>query len=84
MADINRNDRSLVQGDPELKARWLTIQVNERLNQLKQLDVLLDKMMTVDIKQLELKKEELKKEITSLQNELSRLTIIEIDIEENK
>ena len=80
MSDIQRNDRQLVHGDPELKKMWLTIQINERENQLKQLDVLLDKIKTVDIKQLELKKEELKKEIINLQNELGRQTIIEIDV----
>lgn len=79
MADIQRNDRNLVHGDPELKKMWLTIQINERLSQLKSLDVLLDKIMTVEVKQLELKKEELKKEIVLLQNEVSRQPIIEID-----
>lgn len=78
MADIQRNDRQLVQGDPELKKMWLAIQISERVNQLKQLDVLLDKIMTVDVKQLDLKKEELKKEIISLQTELHRQTIIEV------
>lgn len=84
MADISRNDRALVQGDPELRVKWLAIQINERKNQLKQLDVLLDKILTVEIKQLELKKDEVKKEIISLQNELDRQTIIEIDISNDK
>ena len=84
MADIQRNERMLVQGDPELKRMWLEVQVNERLNQLKGLDVLLDKIMTVQVKELELKKEELKKEILSLQTELSRQTIIEVNAKEIK
>lgn len=75
MSDIQRNDRTMVHGDPELKKLWLVVQINERINQAKQLDVLLEKIVTVDVKQLELKKEELKKEILKLQNELGRLTV---------
>lgn len=85
MSDISRNDRgALVHGDPALKKLWLNLQINERINQEKQLDVLLEKLITVDVKQLELKKEELKKEILKLQNELHRLTVTgDKQVEEN-
>lgn len=77
MSDIQRNERALVHGDPVLKKLWLQVQINERINQAKQLDVLLEKILTVEVKQLELKKEELKKEIINLQNELSRRAVTE-------
>lgn len=79
MADIQRNDRAIIQGDPRLKQMHLGVQINERINSIKQLDVLLDKIMTVDIKQLELKREELKKEIETLQTEYNRHAIIEVE-----
>lgn len=78
MSDLNRSGSDIVLRDAGLKRKLLQIQVNEKLNQLKQLDVRLDHLMTVEVKQIELKKDELIKEIESIQQELNRKNVIEI------
>ncbi len=83
MADINRSGSDLILRDEVLKRKHLAILISEKLNQLKQLDVRLDHIMTVEVKQVELKKDELVKEIESIQQELSRNNVIEGEIKEN-
>lgn len=70
--DMNRSGSDIVKYDDELKTKHLQILVNEKLNQLKQLDVRLDHILTVEVKQIELKQDELKAEIVSIQQELNR------------
>lgn len=83
MGDIPRSGSDLVLKDDTLFIKHLEILINEKLNQLKQLDVRLDHLMTVEVKQIELKKEELKKEIEAIQLDLKKKSkIIEIKVEE--
>lgn len=83
--DMRRNDGDLVKYGDDIMCQHLEIQINEKLNQLKQLDVRLDHIMTVEVKQIELKKNELKKEVESIQQELNRKSkIIEIKAEDLK
>lgn len=83
--DIRRGDSDLVVYGDDILKQHLEIQVNEKLNQLKQLDVRLDHIMTVEVKQIELKKSELKKEVESIQQELNRkIKTIEIKAEDVK
>lgn len=79
MADINRNDNSLIHADHDLKTKYLKIKVSEALNQIKAIDVQIDRINTVDLHGLELKKDELRKQIELLQAELNKLTSIEIN-----
>lgn len=82
MSDINRSGSDLVLRDNELYKKHLQILKNEKLNQLKQLDVRLDHILTVEVKQIELKHDELKKEIESIQQELDQKNnIIEVKAE---
>jgi hypothetical protein len=77
----NENDGALIQRFPDLYIKQLNIILAEKQNQLKQLDVRLDHIMTVEVKQIELKKDTLQKEILSLQTEISRKSAIEIKTE---
>lgn len=80
--DIQRSGSDLILRNEELYKQHLQIMVNEKLNQLKQLDVRLDHILTVEVKQIELKKNELMKEIESIQQELDRKSnIIEVKAE---
>jgi hypothetical protein len=79
MGDINRSGSDLVKYDDSMKQKHLQILINEKINLLKQLDVRLDHILTVEVKQIELKQDELKTEIVSIQQELNRSrNIVEI------
>lgn len=81
--DIRRGENELVVYGDDILKQHLEIQINEKLNQLKQLDVRLDHIMTVEVKQIELKKNELRKEVESIQQELNRkIKTIEIKAED--
>lgn len=82
MVDINRSGSDLILRDEHLRRKHLQILINEKLNLLKQLDVRLDHLMTVEVKQIELKKDELVKEIESIQQELNQDNVIEGKIKE--
>ena len=81
--DISRSGSDIVLRDEHLLQQHLQIQLNEKVNQIKQLAVRLDHIMTVEVKQVELKQNELRKEIESIQQELNRKSnTIEIKPEE--
>lgn len=71
MGDINRSGSDLVKYNDVMRKMHLQILINEKINLLKQLEVRLDHIMTVEVKQIELKREELKTEIVSIQQELN-------------
>lgn len=72
MSDINRSGSDLVKYSDDMKMKHLQILINEKINLLKSLDVRLDHLLTVEVKQIELKQDELKAEIVSIQQELNR------------
>lgn len=79
MSDIQRNDtHDLVLRDNGLKKKHLAIIISEKKNQIRQLDVTLDKMKTVDFKKIELTKETYEKEIQALTTELKRMDAINV------
>ena len=83
MADINRNiDGDLILKDEKLRQMNLVVLINEKLNQLKKLDVHLDQLRTVEMKRIELKKETLMREISELKKDLNNPQVI--DVEPNK
>jgi hypothetical protein len=73
MADIERNPNELVAQDPVLKKKHLIILLNEKANQLKQLDVRLEHIQTVEVKQLEFKQATLHKEIAYLKHQIGQI-----------
>lgn len=79
MSDINRSGSDMILRDDGMRKKHMQILVNEKINQLKQLDVRLDHLMTVEVKQIELKQDELRHEIESIQQELNRANKI-IDV----
>jgi len=78
MADIPRNDRDIMLRDMELFVKHLQVLLSEKLNQLKQLDVHLDNLRTVEMKRIELKKATLEKEIQELEHEIKKKSVIDI------
>ena len=66
MADINERVYNLIQADSELKKRHTEILINEKLNLLKQLDVQLDHIETVQVPQIKLRQSTIEKEIGDL------------------
>jgi hypothetical protein len=74
MADINRGsvNGDLVKEVPELWKKQLQVLLNEKENQLKQLDVHLDHLRTVEIKRIELKQGILLKEIEQLKIDVAK------------
>ena len=85
MADIrNSINGDLIRNDEKLRELDLQVRINEKLNHLKALEVHLDNLRTVQMKQVELKKEALKKEISELQRELKSPSprIIDVNAEE--
>jgi len=84
MSDINRSGtHELIEANIELKIQHYEIILNEKLNQIQQLDATLDKVKSVEIKRLELAKALAKKEIVQIQADLKQLRMKEnaIDIE---
>lgn len=77
--DINNNTTDLVRNDDGLNKKHLQIIINEKINLLKQLEVRLDHIMTVEVKQIELKMDVLKKEVEAIQRELDNKSNI-IDV----
>ena len=84
MADINRSssDSDIMVRKPELYLQHLEIIYNEKLNQIKGLDVHLDQIRTVEMKRIELKKATLEEELKALKAEIGRKTVIEIKLNE--
>lgn len=79
MADIERNmDGDLIEKDHELKIMDLNVLLNEKLNQLKALEVHLDKLRTVEVKRIEFKKAHLSAEIENLKAHIQRISVIDI------
>lgn len=75
MSDIGRD---LVIKDKDLLLRMDQIIINEKKNQLSQLEVRSNHIKNVELKQIELKMEMLRREISTLETELQRNTAIEI------
>jgi hypothetical protein len=74
MADIDRDGTSLeiIDSNSELKKKHIQILINEKTNQIKQLEVRLDHMKTVEMKQIELRIETLQIEVNRLITELTK------------
>ena len=70
MGDLVRSYNDIELQDAELKTSLTKIQLSEKRNQLKQLDVALDKLKTVDIKKIEHQMKAIEKQIEMLDNEL--------------
>lgn len=68
MGDIKRHieNTELQIRHPKLYIKELNVRLNEKLNQLKQLDVQLDYLRTVKVEELELQKSFLEKDIEDL------------------
>lgn len=82
MSDIQRNEKDIMMRDAELFIKHLQVLLSEKLNQLKQLDVHLDNLRTVEMKRIELKKCTLEKEIQEIEYEIQRKSVIEVKIDE--
>lgn len=81
MSDLQRNDsHDLIIRDNGLKKKHLAIVINEKITQMKQLDITLERMKTVDFKKIELQKEILAKEIEERKKELKRLDSVDAEI----
>lgn len=78
MGDIDRNSNEIMRDDPELRVQYLNVVLSEKLNQIKQLDVHLDKLRTVEMKQIELKKATLEKEIARVRYMIQNESAIDI------
>jgi len=71
MSDISRNNmHDIVLRDNKLKRQHFGIILNEKKNQIKQLDVTLDRIKSVEVQKIELQKQTLQKEIEALSVEL--------------
>jgi hypothetical protein len=68
MSDIDRGGSStdIMLRDEKLRKFHEEILISEKLNQIKQLDLMIDKMKTVDMRRLELKQQTLAREIEEL------------------
>ena len=76
MGDLNRGGQNeLVEANIELKIQYYEIQLNEKLSQIKNLEVTLDKVKSVEIKKLEFAMALAKKEITQIQADLKQLQV---------
>ena len=77
--DIGRNDggRSLVEVIPAFKRKQLTIDINEKINQIKNLMVTLERMKSVDMKSIELKIDVLKEQVRELQKDFESKVVSE-------
>lgn len=70
MSDIDRADPSdLVLRNTDLKRQWLSIQISEKEIQLKQHDIALERLQTVEIKKALHAKEKCKKQLEELKQE---------------
>jgi len=76
MSDINRSGASdIVLKDNYLKRQWIAIQISEKENQLKQLDVVLDKLHNVELKRILHSIDRTKKEIEELKDEMKTIIV---------
>jgi len=76
MADLNRSETDLsIYSDEILKKKHTRILINERINQIRQLEVNLERLKTIDMKKVELSIDVLRKEIKTLENELGEKII---------
>lgn len=79
MGDIKpHNTTDLIHSKSELYTMHLNILLNDKLNQLKQQDVLLDHLRTVKIKEIEFKKSTLQEEIKELRREIQEKSVINV------
>lgn len=81
MADINRGggDRyEMISRDNALKRHHTQIQVSEKLNLIKQLEVRLEHIQQVEVEQVKLQISLHKKEVEGLQRELDQSEIIDV------
>lgn len=84
MSDIDRAGVSdLVLRDNYLKRQWIAIQVSEKEIQLKQLDVALDRLQSVDIKKIIHAKDKCKRELEELKRALEN-TVVDVKEVKNK
>lgn len=81
MADIVRGgtDNEIILKHDDLMRNYLQIQINEKLNQIHQLNVNLDRINSVDINKIVLAQKRLQKEIEEIQMHLK--TIVPQDAE---
>lgn len=81
MADIVRggSDNEIILKHDDLMRNYLQIQINEKLNQIHQLNVNLDRINSVDINKIVLAQKRLQKEIEEIQVHLK--TIVPQDAE---
>ena len=76
MADLNRSETDLsIYSDEIVKKKHTRILINERINQIRQLEVNLERLKTIDMKKVELSIDVLRKEIKTLENELGEKII---------
>jgi len=68
MADLDRsgNETAIINANEELLKFHNSILISEMVNQIKSLDIQLERMKTVDMKRIELKKQTLAKQIIEL------------------
>lgn len=86
MSDIRRNidNSELIRNDKTLLKMQYITQISEMMNQLKALEVEIDRIKTVDLKKVELKKAELKKRIEVKNEELRDLDVIVVQPEKKE
>lgn len=81
MSDINRSggDRyEMISRDNALKRHHTQIQVSEKLNLIKQLEVRLEHIQQVEVEQVKLQMALHRKEVENLQRELDQSEIIDV------
>lgn len=81
MSDIQRGSGSgfeIIQRDDALKRHHRQIQISEKLNLIKQLEVRLEHIQQVEVEQVKLQMSVHKKEVEGLQDELARNEVIDV------
>lgn len=79
MGDINRSgSMDLVMRDDALKRHHTQIQISEKLNLIKQLEVRLEHIQQVEVEQVKLQMALHKKEVENLQQELRGSEVIDV------
>lgn len=80
MADLQRGMNEIILRDDKLKKKHLEIIISEKINQVKQMEVTLERMKTVDMQKVELAIASTHKEIEEFKIELSQLNGKIIDV----
>lgn len=81
MADLVRGGESEeFLNNKRLQAKHIQILINERVNQIKQYEVKLERMKTVEMQQLELTIEKLQIEIETLTTNLKQIQIDDAEV----